>query len=206
MHHGPRISSLVRSHTEGCPRCERGHLPSAGACLRRLERARAASNITRRSSKALIGRSTRPSCDHRDNGHRDRHSRPRRSDHGGAPSRPGCLARSHLFLLVSDPDRSTLLGLLRRHVHKWNTYEIFCHPGLCRKCSARRDLQWRQACFCSYRRPRLSSDLPFLNDTSKSKLKSLASDETHGKTHPMRFLNNSICCSGARETATYVTS
>src|SRR6266487_2416482 len=43
-------------------------------------------------------------------------------------------------------------------------------------------------------------------DTSKSKLKSLPADETHGKLQPMRRLYACSFSSGARETQTYVTS
>ena len=45
-----------------------------------------------------------------------------------------------------------------------------------------------------------------MNDTWKSRLKSLPWDDTHGKRQPMRRLNAWISASGARETATSVTS
>ena len=45
-----------------------------------------------------------------------------------------------------------------------------------------------------------------MNDTWKSRLKSLPKDETHGKRQPIRFLNASILARGARETIVSVTS
>jgi hypothetical protein len=45
-----------------------------------------------------------------------------------------------------------------------------------------------------------------VDDTLKSKLKSLPADETHGKRHPIRRLNASSVGYGARETTARVTS